>query len=95
MTRHRAVGSSLDALVVELGRMAEYSNALLTGVDSAAATVSTEWSGDAQRQFAALHQEWAAGAARMAEAMADITRVAAAAGTAYDTAAEHNRAGWA
>lgn len=95
MTRHRAVSASLDALVVELGRMAEYCNALLTEVDSAAATVSTEWSGDAQKQFAALHEEWAGGAAKMAEAMSGITTVAATAGTAYDTAAEHNRTGWA
>ncbi len=31
----------------------------------------------------------------MAEAMSGITSVAATAGSAYDAAAEHNRAGWA
>lgn len=95
MTRHRAVGASLDELVVELGRMAEYSHALRDQVEATAARVSGEWSGEAEASFAALHAEWSSGAALMAEAMADITRIATTAGTAYDAAAQHNRAGWA
>lgn len=94
MTRHKAVGASLNELVVELGRMTEYCHALRDHVEGTAGRVSGDWSGDAQAQFAALHREWAAGAATMAEAMADIAKIAAAAGTAYDAVAAHNRAGW-
>lgn len=94
MTTHRAVGSELAALIIELQGMTDFCETLLAQVDGAAARVSAEWTSLAATTFQELHTEWAAGAAKMQSGMTQVTRSANDADAAYGDVADLHSKAW-
>ena len=94
MTRFRVETGHVDSTVVALAAMATLCERLLGEVDSIAATVSTEWSGDANAQFLALKAEWAQGARLMSEGIQVVHQAASVSNANYQAVADAARRVW-
>ncbi|MDP9026970.1 MAG: WXG100 family type VII secretion target [Actinomycetota bacterium] len=94
MTKFQIDTDELDRTAVALAAMAALSERLLTEVDSLAASVSTEWSGEANEQFLALKAEWAQGAKLMSDGIHTIHRAATTSHTNYQAVADAARRVW-
>lgn len=67
MTRFTIVMAELEAAATTVDQMALFCTDLLELVEQLAATVSGEWTGDANARFLALKADWAQGASTMGE----------------------------
>ena len=94
MTRFKIDTDELDRTVTALAAMAALSEKLLTEVDALAASVSAEWSGEANAQFLALKAEWAQGAGLMSAGIQTIHLAATTSHTNYQAAADAARRVW-
>lgn len=94
MTRFRVETDQIDSTIVSLAAMATLCEKLLTEVDAIAATVSAEWSGEANAEFLALKAEWVQGAHLMSEGIQVIHRAASVSNDNYQAAADATRRVW-
>jgi WXG100 family type VII secretion target len=74
MTRFTVDTDELDRTTASLAALAALCERLLTDVDALAATVSADWTGEANAQFLALKSEWAQGARLMSDGIQVIHR---------------------
>jgi uncharacterized protein YukE len=94
VTRFRVETEQVDSTVVSLAAMAALCEKLLAEVDSLAASVSTQWSGEANAQFLALKTEWAQGARLMSEGIQVIHQAASVSNATYQAVADAARRVW-
>lgn len=77
MTRFAVDTDELESAAGSLAAMAALCERLLSDVDALAATVSADWTGEANQQFLALQTEWAEGAQLMSAGIQVIHQAAA------------------
>jgi WXG100 family type VII secretion target len=94
MTRFQVDTDELDRSAASLAAMAALCERLLTEVDALAATVSADWTGEANEQFLALKAEWADGAKLMSEGIQVIHTAATASNANYLAIADAARRIW-
>ncbi|AMM21510.1 hypothetical protein AX769_16900 [Frondihabitans sp. PAMC 28766] len=94
MARFHAEVAEIDQTVVTLAQMAEFCETLLAQIDLIKNTVSAEWTGEAASQFAALHAEWARGAASMNEGIQVMHRAASTSSSNYSAGHDASRGVW-
>jgi uncharacterized protein YukE len=94
MARYRVESAALSRIVNELEELTAFANEIIAGVEQTAASVSAEWTGQANQQYLAAHAEWVAGAQQMTDAAAAVHQRAATAAANYDALASHLRAMW-
>jgi uncharacterized protein YukE len=94
MARHEVNSQAMDDLIAQLNSVTEFSNELISQIEAIKASVSAEWTGDANLQYQALHAEWLDGARKMATGADQITARAAIAAANYSDVADHVKALW-
>ncbi len=86
MTRFQVETDDLDQAIDALASMAALCGRLLAEIDAVAATVSADWSGEANSQFEALKTEWAAGAQLMNQGIQTIHTASSTSNANYQAA---------
>lgn len=94
MTRFTVDTDEIERVAASLEAMLALSQRLLAEVDALAATVSTQWSGQANSRFLALHAEWADGARLMTTGITTIHHATTTAHTNYRTATDTTHDLW-
>ena len=94
MTRFTVDTDELDRSAASLAALAALCERLLTEVDALAATVSADWTGEANEQFLALKAEWAEGARLMSDGIQVIHTAATTSNANYRAVADAARRIW-
>lgn len=79
----------MDELAVQLNSVTEFTIELIAQIEAVKESVSAEWSGEANAQYQALHEEWIDGARKMATGVHQITERATTAAANYEQVAHH------
>ena len=94
MARHEVNSAAMEELVAQLNSVTEFSNELIAQIEAIKASVSAEWTGEANLQYQALHAEWLDGAQKMAIGARQITERATVSAANYSDVADHVKALW-
>lgn len=94
MARHEVDSAAMAELVAQLTGVTEFTAQLMQQVEAVKQSVSAEWSGEANAEYQALHEEWMDGAQKMTVGIHQITERAATAADNYEQVADHVKALW-
>jgi uncharacterized protein YukE len=94
MARHEVNSEAISDLIAQLNSVTEFSNQLISQIETVKASVSAEWTGEANLQYQALHAEWLDGARKMANGAHQITTRATISAANYSEVADHVKGLW-
>jgi len=94
VARHEVDSAAMADLIAQLTSVTEFTIDLIQQVEAAKQSVSAQWSGQANAEYQALHEEWMDGAHKMTAGVHQIAARATTAAENYEQVADHVKGLW-